>query len=66
MADPDYGWTVEMQIKAARLGIPVREIDVANLVRAAGKSKVGGTVRGVVGASYKILSTIFKYHQSRS
>jgi glycosyltransferase involved in cell wall biosynthesis len=63
MADPDYGWTVEMQVKAARLGVPVREIDVANLRRVAGKSKVGGTVRGVAGAGYKILSTIFKYHR---
>lgn len=66
MADPDYGWTVEMQVKAARRGVRVREIDVANLRRKAGKSKVGGTVRGVAGASYKILSTIFKYHRDRS
>jgi glycosyltransferase involved in cell wall biosynthesis len=61
MCDPDYGWTVEMQIKAAKHRIPVREIDVQNRARRAGRSKVGGTVRGVVGASYKIISTIVKY-----
>lgn len=64
MEDPDYGWTVEMQVKAARRGVSVREVEVSNLRRAAGKSKVGGTVRGVAGASRKILSTIFKYHRA--
>jgi glycosyltransferase involved in cell wall biosynthesis len=61
MSDEDYGWTVEMQIKAAKMHLPVREIDVANHLRIAGESKVGGTVRGVIGASQKILRTIFKY-----
>jgi glycosyltransferase involved in cell wall biosynthesis len=61
MVDRDYGWTVEMQIKAAKLGIPVREVDVQNRARASGKSKVGGTVRGVVGASQKIIRTLLKY-----
>jgi glycosyltransferase involved in cell wall biosynthesis len=66
MSDRNYGWTVEMQIKAAKRGIVVREIDVANRARAAGKSKVGGTVRGVIGASYKIILTIAKYHGGNS
>jgi glycosyltransferase involved in cell wall biosynthesis len=61
MIDEDYGWTVEMQIKAAKMRLAVREVDVKNHVRIAGRSKVGGTVRGVVGASQKILRTIFKY-----
>ena len=50
-----------MQIKAAKLKIPVREVDVSNRSRIAGKSKVAGTVRGVVGAGYKIIYTILKY-----
>lgn len=61
MEDRDYGWTVEMQIKAAKQGLRVSEVDVANHPRRAGKSKVGGTVRGVVGASQKIIRTILKY-----
>ncbi|MCK6548089.1 glycosyltransferase family 2 protein [Myxococcota bacterium] len=61
MEDPNYGWTVEMQVKAAKRGLRVTEVDVRNLVRAAGRSKVAGTVRGVAGASYKILKTLWKY-----
>ncbi len=61
MVDRNYGWTVEMQIKAAKRGLRVREVDVHNRVRRAGQSKVAGTVRGVVGASYKIIWTIARY-----
>lgn len=58
MRDPDYGWTVEMQIKAAVKKIPAIEAPVDYRARI-GRSKVSGTVRGVIGAGYKILSTIF-------
>ncbi len=59
MSDPDYGWTVEMQIKAARDGIRAREVPVSYR-RRIGQSKVSGTVRGVIGAGWKILYTIFR------
>lgn len=59
MADPDYGWTVEMQIKAAQLGLKTKEVPVRYRKRI-GKSKVSGTVRGVFGAGSKILWTIFR------
>ncbi len=58
MRDRNYGWTVEMQIKAAREGIRIREAPVSYR-RRIGKSKVSGTVRGVLGAGTKILYTIF-------
>ncbi len=58
MADRDYGWTVEMQIKAALHAVPADEVPVSYRKRE-GVSKVSGTLRGVVGAGYKILSTIF-------
>lgn len=57
MRDPDYGWTVEMQIKAALRGVPACEVPVSYRKRI-GVSKVSGTVRGVIGAAYKILGTI--------
>ncbi|GAB4342754.1 MAG: hypothetical protein Kow0099_20550 [Candidatus Abyssubacteria bacterium] len=60
MQDRNYGWTVEMQIKAARHGLRVRETPVDYRCRI-GRSKVSGTVRGVIGAGAKILFTIFKY-----
>ncbi len=58
MQDRDYGWTVEMQLKAARLGVATAEVDVQHHARIAGRSKVAGTVRGVIGAGTKILWTI--------
>jgi glycosyltransferase involved in cell wall biosynthesis len=57
MADPDYGWTVEMQVRAAKLGLRCREIP-ARYRRRIGTSKVSGTIRGVVGAGTKILYVI--------
>lgn len=59
MADRTWGWTVEMQMKAAILEIPVVEVDVPYRRRHSGKSKISGTVRGVIKAGAKIFSTIF-------
>jgi uncharacterized protein len=59
MRDLDYGWTVEMQIKAAKIRLRVLEVPVSYRTRI-GKSKVSGTMRGVIGAGTKILWTIFK------
>ena len=61
MVDRNYGWTVEMQIKAAKKRVAVQEVDVSNRLRLAGRSKVAGTIRGVTGAGYKIIYTILKY-----
>lgn len=60
MKDPDYGWTVEMQIKAAQMGMKCKEVPVSYRKRI-GTSKVSGTVRGVIGAGTKILGLIFWY-----
>ncbi len=60
MADPDFGWTVEMQIKAARRRLRVREVAVDYRPRI-GQSKISGTVTGSVRAGWKILYTIFRY-----
>ena len=58
MGDRAFGWTVEMQVKAIQEGLRIAEVPVDTLRRRYGKSKVGGTVRGVVGASVGILSMI--------
>jgi hypothetical protein len=55
-----FGWTVEMQVKAARLGLRTAEIPVSYR-RRRGVSKITGTVSGTVRAGYKILYTIFRY-----
>jgi len=59
MRDRNYGWTVEMQIKALVCGARVREVPVSYRKRI-GRSKVSGTVRGVIGAGTKILWTILR------
>lgn len=59
MKDRDFGWTVEMQVRAAKAGIPCSEVPVSYRKRI-GISKVSGTVKGTFLAGYKILWTIFK------
>ncbi|MFT5998514.1 MAG: glycosyltransferase involved in cell wall biosynthesis [Neolewinella sp.] len=59
MSDPDFGWTVEMQVKAAKARIRCVEVPVRYRNRI-GVSKVSGTVRGTILAGHKILWTIFK------
>ncbi|HAK75569.1 MAG TPA: UDP-glucose--dolichyl-phosphate glucosyltransferase [Runella sp.] len=60
MQDKTYGWTVEMQVKAAKQRLRSTEIAV-NYRKRVGISKVSGTVKGVILAGYKIITTIFKY-----
>ena len=60
MRDTAYGWTVEMQIKAIQRRMRIVEVPVDSLRRRFGRSKVGGTVRGVIGASVGILGTIVR------
>lgn len=59
MEDPDFGWTVEMQVKAAKLGMNCKEIAV-NYRQRIGVSKISGTIKGTILAGHKILWTIFK------
>ena len=60
MQDTTYGWTVEMQLKAAKMGFKTAEVPVSYRKRI-GHSKISGTVKGTVLAGYKILATLFKY-----
>lgn len=59
MKDQTYGWTVEMQVKAAKQHFNCTEIP-AKYRKRIGVSKVSGTVKGTILAGYKILGTIFK------
>ncbi len=59
MTDPDFGWTVEMQVKAAKHKLKCTEIPV-RYRRRIGISKVSGTLKGTFLAGHKILWTIFK------
>lgn len=59
MKDKDFGWTVEMQVKAAMLKLKCIEVPV-NYKKRIGYSKVSGTIKGTIMAGYKILWTIFR------
>ena len=60
MTDKTYGWTVEMQLKAAKMNLRITEVPV-NYRNRIGVSKVSGTVKGTIMAGYKIITWIFKY-----
>lgn len=60
LEDRDYGFTVELQIKAAKLGLRHAEVPV-DYRRRIGHSKVSGTLRGTVGASVKILGWLARH-----
>jgi len=59
LADPDYGWTIEMQIRALQTGAQITEVPV-RYRRRVGRSKISGTLMGSVRAGRKILSTFWR------
>ena len=60
MQDTNFGWTVEMQIKAIKRRLRIIEVPV-NYRERVGVSKITGTVSGTFKAGIKIIYTIFKY-----
>ena len=60
MDDKTYGWTIEMQLKAAKQKLSYAEVAV-NYKKRIGTSKVSGTIKGTIMAGYKIIFAIFKY-----
>ncbi len=60
MQDKTYGWTIEMQLKAAKHKLSYVEVPV-NYKKRIGESKVSGTIKGTILAGYKIIFAIFKY-----
>ncbi len=57
MREMTYGWNIEMQMKAARAGLRIAEIPLPYRCRAGGQSKVAGSLRGSLRASFRILTT---------
>lgn len=64
MRDRNFGWTMEMQIRALRQGLRVAEVPVSYRKRV-GVSKITGTMLGTIRAGYKILFTIFRHALSQ-
>jgi glycosyltransferase involved in cell wall biosynthesis len=66
MSDPTYGWTVEMQVKAAKMKLNCTEVPVSYRQRAAGVSKVSGTLKGTFLAGFKIINCIVTSYKKQS
>ena len=60
MREQTNGWNVEMQMKAARVGLRILEIPVNHRRRAGGESKVSGTLRGTFLAGARIIATLLR------
>ena len=60
MTDENYGWNVEMQVKAVKQGLRIKEVQVDYRKRI-GTSKISGTLSGVIKAGAKIVYSVFRY-----
>lgn len=60
MDDRDWGWTLQMQIRAAVRGLGVVEVPVTHRRRVAGRSKISGSLAGSARAGAKLFYTVFR------
>jgi len=60
MREMTYGWNIEMQMKAARLGLRILEVPMPYRRRGGGTSKVAGSLRGSIRAGWRIVATFFR------
>lgn len=60
MGEKTYGWNLEMQMRAARAGLRILELPVRHRNRAGGVSKVAGSLKGSLKASWQIASTLVR------
>ena len=65
MREMTYGWNIEMQMKAARMGLRIMEIPMPYRCRIGGRSKVAGSLKGTLRAGTKIVSTFFRVAMAR-
>ena len=60
MEQMTYGWPVEMVVKAARKGLRIESVPI-NYRKRIGESKVTGTIRGTILATYYMFLVPMKY-----
>ena len=66
MQEMTYGWNIEMQMRAARLGLRILEVPMPYGRRIGGVSKVAGSLKGTLTAGYRIVSTFLRIAADRS
>jgi glycosyltransferase involved in cell wall biosynthesis len=64
MREMTYGWNLEMQMRAARAKLPILELSVTHRQRAGGESKVAGSLRGTLRASWNLATTLVRVAKS--
>lgn len=65
MKEETYGWNLEMQMRAARVGLRILEVPVNHRCRTGGESKVSGTLRGTFVAGTRIAATLLRIAAER-
>jgi glycosyltransferase involved in cell wall biosynthesis len=65
MRERTYGWNLEMQMRAARARLRILELPVAHRHRAGGASKVAGSLRGTLRASWNLAATFVRVAGAR-
>jgi glycosyltransferase involved in cell wall biosynthesis len=60
MRERNYGWTIEMQVRALEEKLRILEVPVSYRVRAAGENKVSGNLRASIHAGWRIIATVFR------
>ena len=60
-----YGWNIEMQMRAAQAGLRIHEVPLPYRCRAAGSSKVAGSLSGTLRATTKIVATFLRVAMAR-
>lgn len=61
LSDPSYGWNIEMQFKATRHGLRIKEIELPYYRRKFGQSKISGEWKASLKAGVTILRSVWKY-----
>ncbi len=60
MSDKNFGWTIEMQIRALKCKLKITEVPLPYYKRAGGKSKISKTLKGTLKAGIKILWIVLR------
>ena len=60
MDDPHFGWTLQMQLRAHRAGLSIREVGLPHRERTRGRSKISGSLRASIRAGARMLQVIVK------
>jgi glycosyltransferase involved in cell wall biosynthesis len=65
MSEMTFGWNLEMQIKAVKMGLRIREVPVDYRCRIGGVSKVSGNLKASMQAAWRIFGVFWRVRKSK-